>query len=435
MVVVLFQISRLQGHIYRHKHHVHKSLCSLKGVVEMKTIGESLLLVLFLCSLAIGAFAQEVEPISFATMESTVAATRRLHDEGIRVFMDEVWKQGVAAPGIHSKYWLDQFTGGKPELARLEKAYRDFGHEVAIQVEDLAFEIYEKPDKALEPKRLDWLLRFSKWLMKPGRFENFRIGMRIEDAATMPLHRVIFNFDIPTDIIDSYFLRFTTARESATFRANILYEESDGVLDVRNLAKKVEDEEDDGFEAKWLALHRKAFKYFGDFSPEYTLDPELVRDEQIKYSFFTDDSDFLCSRDCIHERWDFKCHKAVCIYRTTASYLMQLANVLTFRKEIGGFPEVDIQSGKDAYKEYEDFYFKKFNWEEKLSSVSARSVAALYLDYKSNQYKDASTYFSQRTKQDKTITLEQFETWHTTKARRARNKQWLEKNGKLPKEK
>ena len=210
--------------------------------------------------------------------------------------MDEVWEQGVAAPGIHSKFWLDQFTRGKPELARLERAYRDFGYEVALQVEDLAFEIYEKPDKALEPKRLDWLLRLSKWMMKPGKFENFRIGMRIEDAATMPLHRVIFNFDIPTDIIDSYFLRFTTARESATFRANILYEESDGVLDVRNLAKKVEDEEDDGFEAKWLALHRKAFKYFGDFSPEYTLDPELVRDEQIKYSFFTDDSDFLCSR-------------------------------------------------------------------------------------------------------------------------------------------
>ncbi len=401
----------------------------------MKTIGESLLLVLFLCSLAIGAFAQEVEPISFSTSESTVVAMRRLHDKGIRVFMDEVWKQGVAAPGIHSKYWLDQFTVGKPELARLEKAYRDFGHEVAIQVEDLAFEIYEKPDKALEPKRLDWLLRFSKWLMKPGRFENFRIGMRVEDAATMPLHRIIFNLDIPTDVIDSFFLRFTTTRESATIRANILYEESGGVLDVRNLVKKAEDDKDDGFEAKWLALHRKAFKYFGDFSPEYTLDPELVRDEQIKYSFFTDDSDFLCSRDCIPERWDFKCHKAVCVYRTTTRDLKPLLNLMTFRKEIGAFPTVDVPSGMNEMQVYENYYFKNYNWDQKLTNAEAMSVASYFLKYKNNTYMDSSTFYSYTTRNVKKVSLSQFETWHTTKVRRKRNRQWLEKNGKWPKEK
>ena len=171
---------------------------------------------------ALSAFAQAAEPISFATPERVDAATRLLHGKGLHSFMDEVWRQGVAAPGIHSKYWLDQFTRGKPELARLEKAYRDFGYEVAVQVEDMAFNIYEHQDKALEPKRLDWLLRFSKWLMKAGKFENFRIGMRVEDAATMPLHRIVFNLDIPVDEIDGYFARFTTTRESAVLRAGIL---------------------------------------------------------------------------------------------------------------------------------------------------------------------------------------------------------------------
>ena len=140
-----------------------------------------------------GAFAQIDPPISFATTESTERASCLLRDKGIRVFMNEIWLQGVAAPGIHSKYWLDQFTRDRPNMAQLEKAYRDFGYEVAVQIEKLAFEIYDNPDRGQEKERLDWMLRFSKWMMRPGRFENFRIGMRVEDAATMPLHRMVFS--------------------------------------------------------------------------------------------------------------------------------------------------------------------------------------------------------------------------------------------------
>ena len=128
--------------------------------------------------------------------------------------MDKVWNQQVAAPGIHSKYWVDQIARSDPGQESLERAYRDFGYEVAVQVEDMAFEIYENPDKNHERERLDWLLRFSKWFMKPGKFENFRIGMRVEDAATMPLHRMVFSLEIPPDEIESYAKKFTLAKAS-----------------------------------------------------------------------------------------------------------------------------------------------------------------------------------------------------------------------------
>ena len=112
--------------------------------------------ILFILALvpAVVSFAAD-NKISFATAEGTEACLARLKSKGLKDFMEAVWAQGVDAPGIHSKYWLDQFTKGKPELYKLEKAYRDFGYEVAVQLDAMAIEIHEKPDKALEKSRLD----------------------------------------------------------------------------------------------------------------------------------------------------------------------------------------------------------------------------------------------------------------------------------------
>lgn len=385
---------------------------------------------LVVIAIATCAFAQSNVPISFATKESTELALRLLHDKGIRSFMDEAWRQGVDAPGIHSKYWLDQFTKGNHDLSRLERAYRDFGYEVAVQIEDMAFDIYANPDGGHERERLNWLLRFSKWVMKPGKFENFRIGMRVEDAATMPLHRMVFSLDFPTDEIESYAHKFTSAKECAAIRASIAYEESNGALDMRGLAAKAEDGKDDGFEALWIPLAREAYRHFGNQMPEYTLDPEILMNEEIKYSFFADDNTCLWGRNCIPNRWDRKCHKAVCVFTWPVRYLNQLTNILTFRKDIGEFPDVDVPPGEDARHAYESFYFKKYNWEHKLTTADAKSVAAAYLDYKNNTYMDSSTFYSSRTKGNKDVSLDQYETWQSTKIRRAKNQQWLEKQGK-----
>ena len=376
-----------------------------------------------------GAFAQ-TDTISFATKESADRASWLLREKGIRVFMNEVWRHGVDAPGIHSKYWLDQFTRDNLKLAQLEKAYRDFGYEVAVQIEKLAFEIYENPDRGQEKERLDWLLRFSKWIMKPGRFENFRIGMRVEDAATMPLHRMAFSLDVSTDVIESYVSKFTTARECAIIRANILFEESNGVLDVRGLAKNVVEGKDDGFEAVWISQARDAYKHFGNHMPEYTLDPEILMNEEIKYSFFADDNTCLWGQNCIPNRWNRKCHKAVCVFTWPVRYLNLLTNILTFRKDVGEFPDVDVPPGEDARHAYESCCFKKYNWEHKLTTADAKSVAAAYLDYKNNTYMDSSTFYSSRTKGNKGVSLDQYETWQSTKIRRVKNQQWLEKQGK-----
>lgn len=372
----------------------------------------------------------DTNKIAFATVKGTERATAMLREKGLRSFMDEVWKQGVAAPGIHSKYWLDQFTRGKPKLHAIEKAYRDFGYEVAVQVEDLAFEIYEKPEKASEADRLDWLLKFSKWMLKPRRFENYRIGMRVEDAATMPLLRISFNVEIPIKDVELASARFLSVKENAIMRANILFEESDGVFDVRDLASKVKPGEDDGFEARWRTQFRRAYRYFGNRILDYTLDAEVLLEEEIENSFFMDDGNELGGRCCIAERWDDKLHRNVCIFGDRSYMMSTISGILTFRKDIGCFPEVKYATGTNGRDAYVQYYFKTFNWEKRLTKAPADTVGWLFWQYKTNTFMDKQTRYAYETRNSKRTSVDAFESWSSTKERRARNQQWLKKHRK-----
>ena len=106
--------------------------------------------------------------------------------------------------------------------------------------------------------------------------------------------------------------------------------------------------------------------------------------------------------------------------------------MLIFRKDIGEFPDVVVQEGKNVVDVYEKFYFKKFNWDQRLTSVDATGVAFLYLQFKRNEYMDHLTRLSHKTRNNPKVTLEKFESRQSTKRRRARNQQWLKKNRKNP---
>lgn len=370
--------------------------------------------------------------LSFATVKSTEAATDKLHKLGLEPFMDVVWRQGVTAPGIHSKFWLDQFARGKPKLYEIEKAYRDFGRELAEQVENLALTIYKTPDRSQEQKRFDWLMRFSKWMMKPGRFENYRIGMRVEDAAIIPLFRMSFDLDIPIENVQASFERLLPGKENAVLRANILFEESGGAFDVRRIAKKTESDADSEFEERWVSDLRRAYRHFGDRLLDYTLDAEILLEEDVKYSFFMDDRNDLGGRYCISERWDLKTHHNVCVIGDRSYMTRVISSILTFRRDVGCFPEVKIAAGKDGYDVYGDYYFNEYSWRKQRTSAPAWLVGKLYWQYKTNAYMDNQTRYSLKTMNKKQIPRDEYECLTGTKERRAQNRLWLKKNRKDP---
>lgn len=142
--------------------------------------------------------------------------------------------------------------------------------------------------------------------------------------------------------------RFSTTRENAVLRAAFLYEESGGVVDVRDLALRAKPGEDDGFEAEWIKHVRRAYRHFGDQLLCYTTDPEILRDEKIEYSFFMDDNREFGGWDSVPGNWDEKYHRHIGVFGGHTYAVRTLYDVMTFRKDIGEFPDVEVPPGQDG---------------------------------------------------------------------------------------
>ncbi len=139
-------------------------------------------------SLVVVVYGMDAETISFSTVKEVEAARLHLKAKGVWKFVDEALSQGVTPPRMHSKYWVDKLpVTNQPQ----ESAFRDFGYEVAVQLNNVALEFYNHPSGDEEVGRVKRLLRLAAWLRQPGGYENYRIARRAEGAAGMLLARVI----------------------------------------------------------------------------------------------------------------------------------------------------------------------------------------------------------------------------------------------------
>ena len=350
----------------------------------MKTM---IILILAVFSVVCVGWAEESQRIAFGTPKDIACARLKLKDDGLRRFMEDAWAQGVSAPGIHSKYWVDRLAD--PDAVVLETARREFGRELAWQVDLLAADVFRNPDRNRECARLDWMLNFVEWVGAAGCFENYRIAMRTEEAATMALLRIVMDLSVPDKEVETLISRFTTLRRSAPVRARILYEESNGVIDVRSLARRA-DETEDGFSAEWLGFRAMALRHFGDRRYEYSKAKDVLGREDDRYAFFMDDSPGAPYRDSTH--WDSKVHKKVCVYRSQASFLTPIVNAFRFRKLVGRFPDVKVPAGEPEYDAYQGWYDREYDWVFRQHRICPSTVAAYYLMYKHNSYTDSQTW-------------------------------------------
>ena len=330
------------------------------------------------------------ERLAFSTREGVDHATMVLKSRGIGTFMDCVWCQQLAAPPIHSRYWLDRYCDEGQEDGRLEKARRDFGYELAIQIDRLAVEVHEKPLGAGELKRINWLLRLSRWILEPKRFENFRLAARTEEIATMSLVRIVADPNVSNEDIETLFTRFMGVRESAMARADILYEESQGIFDVRRAAKKGVD--DGCFERAWLPARNRAVGKAEGKGIRFT----AGRSEKLKalngdVAFFIDDTPHVPRS--ISENWDLQLFKFTCVYRVQALELASIRKFYSFRKTLGKIPELKLEYWEDPEDSYREYFEKQLT----LSNLDERnlylaSYAAHYVScVKNNSYMDGET--------------------------------------------
>ena len=284
-------------------------------------------------SLAVLSYGKDADTISFSTINEIEAARFHLKAKGVWKFVDEALAQGVAPPRMHSKYWVDKLpVTNQPQ----EAAFRDFGYEVAIQLNDFSLEFYKHPSADEEVGRVENLLRLAGWLRQSGGYENYRMARRAEGAAGMLLARAIVNPDVSVETIKKLIGLFLTEEQSAVIRADILWEESNGVIDVRGKASSFEDK--GSFERDWNDYLRKVGKkvdmwklfHYSELKSELEAKiPDLI--------FFCDDTALPSPRSIV-TTWDRKQHFATCVFGGCLINFNVIRNLFLFRKEVGGFP-------------------------------------------------------------------------------------------------
>ena len=121
------------------------------------------------------------------------------------------------------------------------------------------------------------------------------------------------DFSVPNAVIEKYFSMFPTDERKAVLRADILFEESRGVMDVREAAKQFSDKGD--FESQWTVHLRAAFRHFDsmDVLSNYRQFRDRINLEEPKYSFFCEDERLPHVRSVV-STWNYKEHYTTCVH-------------------------------------------------------------------------------------------------------------------------
>ncbi len=300
-------------------------------------------------ALADGAFVPRFEDVT-----SVEAARVRLRAVGVETFFSETRKANVSPPRIHSRYWVDTMPAEATEERKLEEAYRDFGLELAKQLGDKAISFFDNPNPSVETNRLAWLLAVDEWLLAPGGYANYNMARRLEGIAGVVLARVITDFSVPNDEIEKYFSLFQSEERKAVLRADILFEESRGAMDVREAARRFSNKGD--FEAQWAAHLREAYRHFDSMGCllNYRQFQDRINLEKPKYSFFCEDERLPHVRSVVNT-WDYKEHYTTCVHGGGLINMNPLRSLFLFRKVVGKFPS--IPDSEDKYRDYHAAYW------------------------------------------------------------------------------
>lgn len=366
--------------------------------------------------------------LGFDDERITRHTTEVLKAQGMMVFMDNICEQGVSVPKIHSRYWIDEHLAQDVRRKGIEDAYRDFGYELLLQADEYAIGAYEHPDPKKEMERLEWSLKVAKWLRGKDGYENHRLGLRFENIATMFLLRLIVDMQTDERQLEKVISEFISLEESARTRAEILFEESDGVLDVRNMVKGGDPRYGPDFEPAWISYHRKVYKRY-NMLVEYKMDYELLKGEPAKIKFFADDDDFY--PHCSRYNWDQKEHKRVCVFGVSAMFLRPILGVFRFRKEMGDLPR--MPGDKIDREAYRKFYLEKYpKW---YKGMPDRAGAGMYVAAAlGNTYCDPETErlieYRKELAAGRDLSLSQRAREINQRNRDERNKKWLEEHGR-----
>ena len=312
----------------------------------------------------------------WALLRKGVSAQRQvLADKGAYLFVtDEMTPR--RAPHIHSQCWVDWLPDDEVERKAYEQEKRDFGLDMAVQLEKLGARRIEMDDVAGLRTGAEQLVAIAEWAKTSPGYGNYILKHQAEELAMVLMAKMAVNEKCSIREVRELLDRIDTHEKSAYLQVSVLNEESPHAYARPTATSGSEIQSALG--RQWRDHVREAREHFKARLPKgRRVHFEDVRDEAREYAFYIPDRNL--GDASISRYWNLKDHEEVCVYGMYSQKREKIGWILKYRETIGAIPVP--RAGELESEESQERYVGRINdaWLAKGFPSSVKPVGRIVL--------------------------------------------------------
>lgn len=265
-----------------------------------------------------------------------------LQKQGVDGFLEAVRENGWKMTRIPSKWFADTRATNDEERRQM-RAARDFGYQLAVQLDKLALEQQALPPENVLYRRAQLLCDTGSWLTETAGYGNVFLARRCLDLAAVGLARLTGSLDFPVVDCEKLAARMRPEWMGMAYSLQVLNGEAGTNLFVN---ASVTNEELDrqwaiGWTMRAMAEKRTLVKK-----------TERPNASFVNIQAFTNNLGFFVSYEfpqspvTLLRSWDLRQHRLIAIGLELQSVKKALA-LLEYRSVVGFFPEKFIRSEEE----------------------------------------------------------------------------------------
>jgi hypothetical protein len=268
-----------------------------------------------------------------AERPATESLSRALDQEGIPGLLVFAKSQGVAAPRIHSDYWVKRLAKRDPEKAAIEQAQRDFGRKLAIALEAEAQRLQQAAASEERARSAQRLIELSDWLKAAPSYGNCFLVCRCQELALVPMGYLIADLNFPIERIETLLKRLISIEDLGSMSIEALDQEAPD----RWFKQAKWSERDEQILLPWSKAYQKlvGWEKAHDMPPKPNGQERRNRLPE-ELAFYCDDD--LFGNSTLVTQWDLKMHYALAVGGIIGFNRENVEAFFLFRQKVGKFP-------------------------------------------------------------------------------------------------
>lgn len=332
---------------------------------------------LFAAIIFFGAFTDALALSNVEVLESELSL-------GVKSFSKYIVETNPTPPKMMSEWYLKNTDLDQSRVAEL-KAFRAFGM-LLLNAFDLYADDIRKPvhDPRTNFEQAENLLVIVDWLSKEPSYGNLLIVRRCVDLATIPIGRLVVNFQVSEKRIDTLRKRLVPLSFSPRTRMRVLKAESSGIFPDDGGQRKLE--------LTWYAGRKKLI--------DWRLKHLNEKNAKIPESMFFFDDDPLTSFNkplTTANLWDAKRHEVFVSGLETRNVAL-IEALAIFRKKVGIFPEKFEPKKNSPFTGIEGAFeraWRPYRGDDQYTRTLYAKASLAYTEIKNGQFVDeeASLHF------------------------------------------